>query len=364
MHVLVVTTVHVPTDARILHRQVRALRNAGHEVTLAAAWTSRGAEPPADVAAVELPRAVGRHRVTALLAARAILRRPPSGVDLALVHDPELLLAASGAAVPVVWDVHEDLASSLSDKAWLPRWLRPVVACAAAGLERRAECRHHLLLAEHAYGTRFRRPHPVVPNLPWLRPLQRPSSPCPRVVYVGRLSRGRGVAELVSLGGRLREYGIETVLIGPADADVLPMLERARASGDVTWHGYLPNPEAVATTTGALAGLSLLRDEPNYRYSMPTKIVEYMERAVPVITTPLPLARHIVDKHRCGLVVPFSDVDAATSAVLALKDDCAGWSDLGRHGRAAVEQDLSWDRAAADFVAQLEEWAAERRQTR
>jgi glycosyltransferase involved in cell wall biosynthesis len=364
MHVLVVTTVHVPTDARILHRQVYALRSAGHEVTMAAAWSSRGVEQPANMTAVELPRAEGRYRIAALLAARAILRHPPSGVDLAIVHDPELLLVTSGAAVPVVWDVHEDLSSSMSDKAWLPPWLRRTAAHATAALEWRAERRHHLLLAERAYGARFRRPHPVVPNLPWLRPLERPSSPRPRVVYVGRLSRGRGVAELVSLAERLRGHGIETVLIGPADADMLPMLETARASGDVTWHGYLPNPEAIAATTGALAGLSLLRDEPNYRHSMPTKVVEYMERAVPVITTPLPLARHIVDKHGCGRVVPFGDVSAAMAAVLALKDDRAAWSDLGHRGRTAVEQELSWDRAAADFVGQLEEWAAQSRQTR
>jgi glycosyltransferase involved in cell wall biosynthesis len=364
MHVLVVTTVHVPTDARILHRQVRALRNAGHKVTMAAAWSSRGIEPPADVTAVELPRAVGRHRVAALLAARAILRHPPCSVDLAIVHDPELLLVTSGVAVPVVWDVHEDLPSSLSDKAWLPPWLWRTAAHATATLERRAERRHHLLLAERAYGARFRRPHPVVPNLPWLRPLERPSSPRPRVVYVGRLSRGRGVAELVSLAERLHGHGIETVLIGPADSDIRPLIERARAAGVVTWHGYLPNPEAIAATTGALAGLSLLRDEPNYRHSMPTKIVEYMERAVPVITTPLPLARDIVDTHRCGRVVPFGDVEAAISAVLALKNDRAAWSDLGHRGRTAVEQELSWDRAAADFVAQLEEWAAQRHQTR
>jgi glycosyltransferase involved in cell wall biosynthesis len=364
MHVLVVTTVHIPTDARILHRQVRALRNAGHEVTMAAAWASRGVEPPADVTAVELPRAAGRHRVAALLAARAILRCPPSGVDLAILHDPELLLVTSGAAVPVVWDVHEDLSSSLSDKAWLPRWLRATAACATAGLERRAERRHHLLLAEHAYGTRFRRPHRVVPNLPWLRPLELPSSPWPHVVYVGRLSRGRGVAELVALGEGLHVHGIETVLIGPADADVLPLLESAQASGAVTWHGYLPNPQAIAATTGALAGLSLLCDEPNYRHSMPTKVVEYMERAVPVITTPLPLAQEIVERHGCGHVVPFGDVSAAMSAVLALKDDRAAWAELGRRGRAAVQEELSWDRAAVGFVAQLEEWAPAASQTR
>ena len=36
VHVLVMTVVHHPEDARILHRQIRALVDAGHEVTYAA----------------------------------------------------------------------------------------------------------------------------------------------------------------------------------------------------------------------------------------------------------------------------------------------------------------------------------------
>ena len=72
---------------------------------------------------------------------------------------------------------------------------------------------------------------------------------------------------------------------------------------------------------GALAGLSLLHDVPNYRQSLPTKVIEYMARGLPVITTPLPMAASIVGRAECGLVVPFGDVEAAAQAVLRLRDD-------------------------------------------
>ena len=45
MHVLVMTVVHNPEDARILHRQIRALVDAGHEVTYAASYTAHGVVP-------------------------------------------------------------------------------------------------------------------------------------------------------------------------------------------------------------------------------------------------------------------------------------------------------------------------------
>ena len=63
MHVLVMTVVHHPEDARILHRQVRALVDAGHEVTYAAPYTARGVVPRPWVTGVDLPRAAERKRL-------------------------------------------------------------------------------------------------------------------------------------------------------------------------------------------------------------------------------------------------------------------------------------------------------------
>ncbi|MFD0395345.1 glycosyltransferase [Streptomyces nogalater] len=73
------------------------------------------------------------------------------------------------------------------------------------------------------------------------------------------------------------------------------------------WYGFLPNDRALARLSGALAGLSLLHDQPNYRHSRPTKVVEYMAHGVPVVTTPTPLAAELVERHGCGLVVPYRD---------------------------------------------------------
>ena len=52
-----------------------------------------GRRPPQDVTPVDVPRAVGRRRLKALLAARKALRRLAPSADVILVHDPELLLA-------------------------------------------------------------------------------------------------------------------------------------------------------------------------------------------------------------------------------------------------------------------------------
>jgi hypothetical protein len=68
----------------------------------------------------------------------------------------------------------------------------------------------------------------VVPNLPWL-PADPPAAGTHhRVVYVGRISRGRGVDELLALGAELARTGGPTLeLVGTPDADVRDRVEAA-----------------------------------------------------------------------------------------------------------------------------------------
>ena len=365
MRVIVCTIVHHPADARIYHRQIRALLEAGHQVTYIAPaeeekFYAERTGPQLQV--IPVPRAVGRNRLGAWQAVRRELARHAAGADLLLIHDPELLLALPPRRKrpPTVWDVHEDTAAALSTKAWLPHPLRPAVAAATHAAERLAERRMHLILAEQGYVTRFTRPHPVVPNTTYVPQTAAPPDPpegAQRVIYVGHLSPDRGVAEMIEVAALLRPHGIETELIGPADAQARAMIEPAQAQGLLRWPGFVPNDQALPRVDGALAGLSLLQDEPNFRHSMPTKVVEYMARGVPVVTTPLPAAADLVTRHECGFVVPFGDPRAAADAVLQLAGDASLRVKMGSRGHEAALGSLGWPADARAFVAQLEAWA-------
>jgi glycosyltransferase involved in cell wall biosynthesis len=131
------------------------------------------------------------------------------------------------------------------------------------------------------------------------------------------------------------------------------VLEAASAAGDVIWHGALPNAEAVNRLRGALAGLSLLHDLPNYRRSLPTKVVEYMAHGVPVVTTPLPVARELVEDAGAGMIVPFGDVTATAEAVRALRADPALRERLAKAGVFAARDHLDWRLEAPVFLAAL-----------
>ncbi len=354
MRVLVMTIVHHPLDARIWSREILAMRDAGHDVTYAAPFGSTGTPFPEGVNSIDLPRATGRRRTKAILAAWTVIRREAAKHDVVLVHDPELLLAAwTVRGTPVVWDVHEDTAAAVTLKPWLPKPLRLPVTALFRAVERAAESRFELLLAEDGYLPRFRDLHPVVPN----------STPSPeivfesgkdRVVYVGHLTAARGVSEMIELGRRLGPSGPVLHLVGSADRSSTAQLTGAQTAGHVVWHGFLPNADALRLVDGALAGLSLLHDEPNYRHSRPTKVMEYMAHGVPVITTPIPPAAELVRSSDCGLVVPFGDIEALVATVQSLAAEPLSRHRLAANGRMVALRDHDWRKDGPRFVEILE----------
>ncbi|MES9606868.1 glycosyltransferase [Actinomadura sp. NPDC000929] len=359
MRVCVCTVVHHPEDARILHRQIRALLDAGHEVTYIAPFRACNATPWRQISPVDVPRATGRRRVRALRAAHRALAEHAAYADVVLLHDPELLVSLPSELQgrTVVWDVHEDTAAALSAKGWVPGPARPLLRPAVRRLERRTERRHRLLLAEEGYRDRFREDHPVVPNTTYVSDLPPGPPDGRRAVYVGQLSRARGALDMIEMARTLAAEGVLVELIGAADADVRDALRAAQREGIVRWYGFVPNDRALRIAEGAMAGLALLHDEPNYRHSMPTKVVEYMARGIPVISTPNPPAVGIVEPAECGVIVPFGAPEAAAKAVLRLRDDPVLRAAFGRRGYEAARERFHWPVHAERFVAQLEAWA-------
>ena len=363
--VLVMTVVHNPFDSRIWFRQINALLASGWHVTYVASFSSynqcpplRDARLPGSLACIDIPRAVGRRRSRADRAARDMLKGSARHHDLVLVHDPELLVSAAGLRLRnLVWDVHEDPAAALQAKEWVPKPLRPGLAALWRGAERQAERSHQLLLAELAYQERFRRPHPVIPNTVFV-PTETVSPGRDRAVYLGTVTEGRGCSLMITVAhalAALPDRPVRLEIIGEApERQCADALRRAEGEGVLTWRGFLPSRTALAHISGALAGLSLLDDMPNFRCSLPTKVIEYGAFGIPVITTPLPLAEHYVRGSNSGLVVPWRDSEAVVCAVLALRDDPECAALFGRNGHAAARAQYDWRVWSRRFVHEME----------
>ena len=160
---------------------------------------------------------------------------------------------------------------------------------------------------------------------------------------------------LATAGELHRELRFE--FIGPVDADVEPALRAAVAAGHVTWSGFVPNDEALSRLDGAMAGLSLVHPQPNHAGSLQTKVLEYLSRRVPVVTSDLAVTGPFVREHEVGLTVPPYDAQATISALRRLRDHRTARVAMADRGFGLVCDELNWEQAGERFVGQLMEWA-------
>ena len=98
---------------------------------------------------------------------------------------------------------------------------------------------------------------------------------------------------------------------------------------------------------GAIVGLSPLLDTPNYRRSLPTKVLEYLAVGVPTLASDLSGTRVVVQGKPGVVLVPPGDLDAWTEALQAITAD-GELRAAARNGVAAIRETFVWRSDATD----------------
>ena len=176
-----------------------------------------------------------------------------------------------------------------------------------------------------------------------------------RAILEQTTGRGSGSVSAVMSGEELLALGAllagtaELLVMGPADAGLAERLTSATERGELDWRGFVPNREALPLIEGAIAGLSLLHDVPNYRHSLPTKLAEYGAHGVPIITTPNPSSVDFVEHSGAGVVVPFADVEAVAEVISRLIEHPEEAATLAAAGRETASTLFNWAIASETF---------------
>lgn len=346
------TTVHPAHEPRILERECVSLQEAGYEVHLIVPH-----DKPEVYRGVQVHNLMPvRGRVQRFVIAQWALYRAARKLqaDLYHYHDPELFLAALALKFQgkkVIVDVHENLPEQILFKNWVHPLIRSSVARLAGVIERSLYKRFDgivvvvpdLLVKFPAEKTALVRNFPAldIADFAGAEAYQkRPNS----LLYVGRVEEGRGALEMCELVAALpKELSVNLQLAGPmSTAEIEQTLKGHAAAKQITFLGWQSRSQVRQLLGQARVGLNLLRPLPNYLKALPTKAFEYMAAGLPVLSTDLPLLTPIIEKHKCGLIVPSQDTAATVKALEWLLTHPKEAEEMGRRGQEAVKSEYSW----------------------
>lgn len=113
---------------------------------------------------------------------------------------------------------------------------------------------------------------------------------------------------------------VDAVLMIVGDGDVVPQLkERVRSLGlseKVLFFGRRPYMEMMQFTHHADIGLTLDKaTNPNYRFSLPNKVFDYMHAGTVVVATDIREVANVVNTHSIGVVLKEFTVASLTEAL-------------------------------------------------
>ena len=334
---LVLTTIHDPDDPRVRERTLASLATA-FEVDYAT--REPGPTRQDDLTWLELRGGRIRRWFGAL---RLML----SGrYDVVSIHDPELIPGALLVRLlrrsRIVVDVHEHLPGQILHKDWVWTPLRRPVAWIAHRLLRLAERFLVVTLAEDGYHVLFRKRHPVFPNYPATGSLPGPAGDGGYVVYVGVVNEYRGATLMVEAAGAMHEP-VPLVMVGRVTDDKAAELQglAERLGVDLTLTGPKPHREAMEIAAAGSAGLALMADVPNNRWSQPTKLWEYLGMGVPLVTTRLLGIEQAMEGLGAVHLVPPHDPTAAAGAIESILADPA-MREVARSQAVTIAEGLVW----------------------
>lgn len=167
----------------------------------------------------------------------------------------------------------------------------------------------------------------------------------PIVFWAGRLDRVKGLGHLIDAFAGVARSSVAHLLLagdGPLRESLGERIERADLASRVHLLGARRDVPSLLRATDVFVFPSLTEGLPN-------ALLEAMACGCPIVTTDVPGCRDLITAGETGLIVPFGDVAALSTAIMRLLDDRGLARQLGARAALAVERDWHIDRMFAGY---------------
>ena len=159
------------------------------------------------------------------------------------------------------------------------------------------------------------------------------------VSYIGTLGAAHGLETLLEAASLLLYRAPEVLFLlvgeGAEKADIMS-LARSRGLSNVRFVGQQPREKIPAYITASDACMVLLKKAELFKTVLPTKMLEFMSCARPVILGVDGHARKVMEQANAGIFIPPEDPVALADAVVRLAANPALRESLGHNGRKHI----------------------------
>jgi len=178
------------------------------------------------------------------------------------------------------------------------------------------------------------------------------------VSYIGTMGMAQGLETILEAAAQLRETNPEIVflILGEgADKDRIATLARQRGLPNLHIVDQRPREKIPACICASDLCLVLLKKAELFKTVIPTKMLEFMSCARPVILGVDGQARAILEQARAGLVIEPENSVALAAAIRSLAMNPKLARELGENGRAYIIERFSRRQTAEKYIGVLQQ---------
>jgi glycosyltransferase involved in cell wall biosynthesis len=183
------------------------------------------------------------------------------------------------------------------------------------------------------------------------------------VGYIGTMGNAHGLETLLDAASRLkdRKPNVLFLLVGEgAEKERIKSLAASRDLANIRFLDQQPREKIPGIISATDACLVLLKKSEVFKTVIPTKMLEFMSCARPVILGVDGQARQILEEAGAGLVIEPKDSEALAASIERLEADPALGKALGEKGREYIVRNFSRQRTAEKYLAVIRHLANRR----
>ena len=150
-------------------------------------------------------------------------------------------------------------------------------------------------------------------------------------------------------------FDAQAIFANLAEKERIKAIAQSRGLSNVRFLDQQPRERIPAIISASDAGLVLLKKTDVFKTVIPTKMLEFMSCARPVILGVEGQAQKIVEEAGAGIVIEPEKSSALAHAIKRLAGDLSLGATLGKNGREYIVRRFSRKQTAEDYIQVLQE---------